>query len=80
MRYIAHTLDFQNVIERHTAVTDSPGAASWIAVSEDDIVLTTLSVQAHKRLVRLCPVCPAMLMSSMCNGVLTRVKSRVFTS
>jgi hypothetical protein len=52
MRYIAHALDFQDVIERHaTAADGSPGAASWIAVFEDDIVLTTSPVQAHKRLV-----------------------------
>ena len=52
MRYIAHALDFQDVIERHAAAVDgSPGASSWIAVFEDDIVLTTSPVQAHKRLV-----------------------------
>jgi hypothetical protein len=52
MRYIAHALDFQDVIERHaTAADDSSGASSWIAVFEDDIVLTTSPVQAHKRLV-----------------------------
>jgi hypothetical protein len=51
MRYIAHALDFQDVMERHAvAAADSPGAASWIAVFEDDIVLTTSPVQAHKRL------------------------------
>ncbi len=52
MRYVAHALDFQDVMERHAvAAADSPGAASWIAVFEDDIVLTTSPVQAHKRLV-----------------------------
>jgi hypothetical protein len=52
MRYIAHALDFQDVIERHAAAVDgSPGASSWIAVFEDDIVLTTSPVHAHKRLV-----------------------------
>jgi hypothetical protein len=52
MRYIAHALDFQDVIERHaTAADGSPGASSWIAVFEDDIVLTTSPVHAHKRLV-----------------------------
>ena len=52
MRYIAHALDFQDAIGRHaTAVDGSPGASSWIAVFEDDIVLTTSPVQAHKRLV-----------------------------
>jgi hypothetical protein len=52
MRYIAHALDFQDAIARHAAsVADSSGAASWIAVFEDDIVLTTSPVQAHKRLV-----------------------------
>jgi hypothetical protein len=52
MRYIAHALDFQDVIERHAAAAHiSPGAASWIAVFEDDIVLTTSPVHAHKRLV-----------------------------
>jgi len=80
MRCIAYALDFQNVIERHAAAAaDSPCAASWIAASEDDIVLTTLPVQAHKRLVRLCTACPAMLKSCMWNGVLTCVNSRVFT-
>jgi hypothetical protein len=65
---------------------ETHGGSDWFSwclildsVSEDDIVLTTLSVKAHKRLVRLCPACPAMLMSSMWNGVLTCVKSRVFT-
>jgi hypothetical protein len=76
MRYNAYAFDFQNVIERHaSAEADSPGAACWIAVSEDDIVLTTLSVQAHKRLVRLCPACPSIMMSCMWNGGLTYVKS-----
>jgi hypothetical protein len=52
MRYIAHALDFQDVIGKHAAAAAySPGAASWIAVFEDDIVLTTTPVQAHKRLV-----------------------------
>jgi hypothetical protein len=51
MRYIAHVLDFQDVIERHAAAADgSPSASSWIAVFEDDIVLTTSPVHAHKRL------------------------------
>jgi hypothetical protein len=51
MRYIAHALDFQDVIQRHAgAAADSPAASSWIAVFEDDIVLTTSPVQAHKRL------------------------------
>jgi hypothetical protein len=49
MRHIAHALDFQDVIERHA--DGSPGTSSWIAVFEDDIVLTTSPVQAHKRLV-----------------------------
>ena len=48
MRYIAHALDFQDVIERHA--DGSPGTSSWIAVFEDDIVLTTSPVHAHKRL------------------------------
>ena len=52
MRYIAHALDFQDVIQRHAgAAADSPAASSWIAVFEDDIVLTTSPVHAHKRLV-----------------------------
>jgi hypothetical protein len=52
MRYIAHALDFQDAISRHAAsAADSSGAAPWIAVFEDDIVLTTSPVQAHKRLV-----------------------------
>ena len=52
MRYIAHALDFQDAIGRHAAsAAASPGAASWIAVFEDDIVLTTSPAQAHKRLV-----------------------------
>jgi hypothetical protein len=52
MRYIAHALDFQDVIGKHAAAAaDSPAASSWIAVFEDDIVLTTSPVQAHKRLV-----------------------------
>jgi hypothetical protein len=51
MRYIAHALDFQDAIGRHAgAAADSSGAASWIAVFEDDIALTTSPVQAHKRL------------------------------
>jgi hypothetical protein len=51
MRYIAHALDFQDVIERHAGAVDgSPGASSWIAVFEDDIVLTTSPVHAHRRL------------------------------
>jgi hypothetical protein len=52
MRYIAHALDFQDAIGRHAgAATASLAASSWIAVFEDDIVLTTSPVQAHKRLV-----------------------------
>jgi hypothetical protein len=52
MRYIAHALDFQDAIARHaSAAADSSVAASWIAVFEDDIVLTTSPVHAHKRLV-----------------------------
>jgi hypothetical protein len=52
MRYIAHALDFQDGIGKHAAAAaDSPAASSWIAVFEDDIVLTTSPVQAHKRLV-----------------------------
>jgi hypothetical protein len=51
MRYIAHALDFQDVIERHVGAVDgSASASSWIAVFEDDLVLTTSPVQAHKRL------------------------------
>ena len=52
MRYIAHTLDFQDVVESHAAAeADSTGAASWVVVFEDDIVLNTSQVPAHKRLV-----------------------------
>jgi hypothetical protein len=52
MRYIAHALDFQDVIERHiSSAADFSGVSSWIAVFEDDIVLTTSPVNAHKRLV-----------------------------
>jgi hypothetical protein len=50
-RYIAHALDFQDAIARHAAAADERGPAPWIAVFEDDIVLTTSPAQAHKRLV-----------------------------
>ena len=63
MRYIAHALDFQDVIESHAvAEADSTGAASLVAVFEDDIVLTTSPVQAHKRLV-VGIACPTSLAS-----------------
>ena len=57
MRYIAHTLDFQDVVERHAAAAaTSPGAALYenlIAVFEDDLVLTSSPARAHKRLVEV---------------------------
>ena len=52
MRYIAHALDFRDAIGRHAcAATASVAASSWITVFEDEIVLTTSPVQAHKRIV-----------------------------
>jgi hypothetical protein len=57
LRYIAHALDFQDVIERHAAAAaTSPGAAlyeNFIAIFEDDIVLTSSPTRAHKRLVEV---------------------------
>ena len=50
MIYIAHTLDFQDAIARHAAAAAEHWPASWIAVFEDDIVLTS-PAQANKRLV-----------------------------
>ena len=57
LRYIAHALDFLDVVAMHAAAgATSPGAALYenlIAVFEDDIVLTSSPARAHKRLVEV---------------------------